>query len=176
MVGVRRAIDDDRAQDLRLGFGLAELLTEELHDTGWFRLVDPRRTPAADRAEALARTLWEGSSPPAPAALDRLAADLGVTHVAWAELIRFASPRTRSFVGPFSSRTNRIEIGVRACVRDRERGRTACAEGAGAAEASGTGVLFEYRPKGVVFDRTTIGSATADALHQAVVRLTGGTT
>ncbi len=173
VIGVATGVSDERLADLRLGFGLSELVADALYDTGRFRLIEGR-AEIRERADDLLERSWGAGAVPGTADLARQAAELGVDSVAYATITRFDSPRQKLTLGPFSTATNRLEIGVRVCLRDRPLARTFCADGAASTEASATALLFVYRDRGVVFDQTAVGAATAGAVRDAVARLTGG--
>lgn len=170
VIGVRSAVADPRLHDLRIGFGLKDLVAEELYDAERFRLteIDPAVRTHLDR---VAVESWQRGALPSEPELDRIAHETGTDLVAFGEIARFESPRTSMTLGPFSTQTNRLEVTVQVCIRDPEMQTSWCEQGHGDATASATATAFEFRGDRAVFDQTTIGNAVADAVDRAVKAL-----
>lgn len=170
VIGVRSTVSDPRLADLRVGFGLKDLVAEELYDAGRFRLteIEPEVRKQLDR---VAIDTWQRATLPDEGELDRMAREAGSDLVAFGEIVAFESPRTSMTLGPFSTQTNRLEVTVQVCIRDPAMQTTWCEQGRGDATASATAAAFEFRGDRAVFDRTTVGNAVAGAVDGAVKAL-----
>lgn len=170
VIGVRPAVTDPRLHDLRIGFGLASLVTEELYDSGRFRLSEIA-PEVRGRLDRMAVDAWQRATLPSERDLDRVAREAGTDLVAFGEVVRFESPRSSLTIGPFSTQTNRLEVAVRICIRDAATAETWCEQGAGSASSSATAAAFEFRGDRVVFDQTSVGNAVAEAVDAAMKAL-----
>lgn len=170
VIGVRPAVNDARLRDLRIGFGLTSLVTEELYDSGRFRLTEiaPEVRRRIDRMTVDA---WQRAALPDERDLDHVAVEAGADLVAFGEVVRFESPRSSLTLGPFSTQTNRLDVAVRICIRDAALAATWCEEGSGSASSSATAAAFEFRGDRVVFDQTSVGNAIAEAVDAAMKAL-----
>lgn len=79
--------------------------------------------------------------------------------------------RTRSMFGPFTTATVRIHLEVEVFLQKKGEPITS-AIGRGTGSTKSQGVLFQIRADKVHFDKTSVGQALQQAIHQAVKLLT----
>lgn len=170
VTGVVNALEDERWQDLRIGFGLRNLIGEAFYETGMFRMLE-EKLEIQQKLNTLAQDLWirpEREREHLFTAGMDTARTLGVQAIAYGEVLYFGVPRSSFSVGVFHANRKISEIQVKLCLKDLRTDRLFCSKAKGKAATTAYATLFEYRKDSVAFDKTTVGMATRKAVVKAV--------
>lgn len=165
VVGVSNETGETEFGQLLIAQGIAQLVAQELYDTG-------RYVPVEDSPEITARVdeLLERALLSPDESVGSRQVELGADAVATAKIKRFSKSRMRSFMGPFSSAKVDIEIEVEVSVQEADHA-PVVGTGKGKGATKSRGVLFQVREDKVHFDQTSVGMATQEAVRQAVTEL-----
>jgi hypothetical protein len=166
VVGVSNETDEAEFGKLLIAQGIAQLVAQELYDSGRYVPVEDSLEITARVDELQARAAFSSDTEGSEIRQNELGADA----VATAKIKKFSKSRMRSFMGPFSSAKVDIEIEVEVSVQESDHAPVA-GTGKGIGTTKSRGVLFQVREDKVHFDRTSVGMATQKAVHQAVVGL-----
>jgi hypothetical protein len=166
VVGVTNETDQPEFGKLLIAQGIANLVAQELYDTGRYVPIENSPEITARVGELLARAAGVLSDDAAEVAPGELGADA----VARVKIKKFSKSRMRGFMGPFTTAKVEIEIEVEVSVQELDHV-PVVAMGMGTGATKSRGVLFQVREDKVHFDQTSVGMATQEAVRQAVAGL-----
>ncbi len=159
---------DKTFNDLLITQGIANLVAQELFDTGRFVPVEDNEEISQKIQELV--SLQDAAS--SVVQVDDQVELAAYDAVASVTIKSFKKSRVRSFLGPFSKAEVNIAVEVEVSVQE-EGGLLQSAVGKGASKTKSVGVLFQVREGKIHFDQTSAGQATAQAVRQAVAKLEG---
>jgi hypothetical protein len=166
VIGVTNEIELAEFQDQLIGYGLSNLLSQELFDSGHFSPVEDK-PEIIERTKELIEKLWMGQTELTPENADEIAKNLNSDIVAYARIKKFSVSRNRGFAGPFSSAKVKITITIEVYLK--KHGQIIKkSTGKGSATTDSLGVFFQIRKGEISFDKTTVGQATKKAIINAV--------
>lgn len=170
VVGVSNRSGEGEFSQLLIAQGIAQLVAQELYDTGEFVPVEdnPEITGRIDELLALSAATGSGEAEEAKA----LAAgrELGCDAVATVKIVKFAKTRSKGGFGPFSAAKVEIGLEVEVTLKVGDRPPVS-ARGKGTGITHSHSFLFQVRKDKVNFDKTTAGQATMEAVKAAVAKL-----
>jgi hypothetical protein len=163
VAGCENRIRDKRFDDMRINFGVVNLIGARLHESGCFRLVE-EKARIRDKLRQLQGPLWRGGGKKTYARLRQLS-DSSI--IAVGRLLYCGTPRASMGVGPFHVSRAHVVIDIEVLLQypggDRVSG-----TGRGKASRTAMSTLYTYRDDRVLFDQSDIGKATAAAVREAV--------
>ena len=170
VIGVRNEIDRPEWNNQLIGYGLANLLLQELFDSGEFTAIEDN-PEILDKIQNLVKTQWQGkTSFYSPADADQLAREIGSDVAAYAKVAKFSTRRTRGFAGPMAGAKTNVIVEIE--VHLKEQGKPVqMSTGKGKAATKSMGTFFTIREDMVYFDKTTVGKAAHKAITSAVKKL-----
>ena len=146
---------DKRFDGLLVAQGIANILAQELYDTGMF-------VPVEEKGE-ITRRVHDLGGTGAPARAEA---------VARAEVVRVRVSRMRGMLGFLGGAKTTVMATVRVSLRI--KGQTPLtAEGRAKAVTKAAGAFFEVRGDRIAFDATSTGRMVQEAVHRAVAGITG---
>ncbi|OHB26576.1 MAG: hypothetical protein A2X84_13165 [Desulfuromonadaceae bacterium GWC2_58_13] len=166
VVGVTNQTDEAEFGKLLIAQGIANLVAQELYDTG-------RYVPVEDSPEITSRVeelLARAAAVPGDDVAEVPQGELGADAVARVKIKKFSKSRMRGFMGPFTTAKVDIEIEVEVSVQELDQV-PVVGMGVGTGATKSRGVLFQVREDKVHFDQTSVGMATQEAVRQAVAGL-----
>jgi hypothetical protein len=170
VLGVAKDFEQAGWEDARIGFGLGAYLAEALYSSGDFTLAEGRPEVGSKLRELQSRAWAEGGSLGAEA--ERLAPELATRYIAYGRVVAAGAPQSSASIGVLHARSRRTLIDVEVSIYDSYEKRTLSAPGRGSADRASGSAVFDLRGKEVALDRSTIGTATQDAIRAAVKALT----
>lgn len=170
VVGVANRTGEGEFSNLLIAQGIAQLVAQELYDTGSFVPVEDNPEITGRINELLALSAQAGSGEAASdKALDS-GKELGCEAVATVKIVKFSKSRSKGGIGPFSVAKVEIAVEVEISLKDGDKP-VVTAQGRGTGTTKSQSVLFEVRKDKVNFDQTTAGQATLEAVKAAVAKL-----
>jgi len=170
VVGVSNKTGEGEFSKLLIAQGIAQLVAQELYDTGGYVPVEDNPEITGRINELLALSAQSGSGNTA----DDQALDsgkiLGCDAVATVKIVKFSKSRSKGGIGPFSSAKVEIAVEVEVSLKDGEKP-VVSALGRGTGVTQSQSFLFQVRKDKVAFDQTSAGQATLEAVKAAVVKL-----
>lgn len=161
-----------RLQNRRIGFGLNQMLAEELFDTGKFRLLEEKEVRKQALIDKIVYAYWiEPGAVYSKSVLQSLAAQLGVTLLAYGNVAHAAVSGQRFHLGPWSRSVQKLLVKVEVCLYDASTGERLCREGKGEAEQKGTGLVYEFQGDRLDFETNAMGRASKQAVTRAAQAL-----
>ncbi len=175
VIGVRTSGDaGGDLGDAKVGFGLNQLLAEELYDSGHFRLLEGKAAGKTEVVKDLVESYWVGAREDYTMDdLDRVLTELDVGLLSYAVLSYSRVSRQSMNIGVFNKVQQTLKIDVTACLYGAEIRIPFCRAGRGEAEAGGQGAIYEFAGTLVDFQTNAAGQATKKALSRAVTELVG---
>jgi hypothetical protein len=167
--GVRDETGDPAWNDQLIAVGISDLVAEELFATGRFIPLedDPEITA---RIQELVAASWTAGDDDRQVELMQEARHIGSEAVAYGVVKNFRKKRRRTRAGPFSSSKVTISFDIELFIEEQGQPvRSAVGTGKGVTRAKG--VLIRVREDKIRFDKTTVGSAAQQAVHEAVKKL-----
>jgi hypothetical protein len=166
VIGVKNEIQRAEWQDQLIGYGVSNLLSQELFNTGHFSPVE-NNPEIIERTNDLIKNLWTGQTELYyPENADEIAKSLISDIVAYARLTNFSVSRKRGFAGPFSSSKTKVTIDIEVYLKEQGVG-IKKSTGQGSAYTKSLGAFFRVRKGKIYFDKTTVGKATKKAIMNA---------
>ena len=174
VVGVSKQFEDERWKDNRVGFGIRQLIAEELFGAGSYQMVE-EKAAIRDKIREFAEFMWAmGADEDFEQRLVGFKRTVVADVVAWGTVESFSVPQQSVSIGPFHRVSEKTKVTVCVFLKDMRTGEAQSALGTGASRRSAKSVLFEFRKerKGEInFDKTAVGYATAEAVKNAVKSL-----
>lgn len=167
VVGVRNEAKEQELSTLLVVQGVAQLLTQELYDSGRFMPVEDNPEITKQIKELIAQSI---SSDGAQQQTGNSFNIFGCDAVVTACIKKFSKSRLRGFAGPFSASNVDIETEVEVTVT-MKNGEPIIASGSGKGTTKSRGVLFEIRNDKIHFDKTSVGIAMQSAVKEAVQKI-----
>ena len=167
VIGVTNELESEEWRDARVGFGLHNILSQYLMDTDKFILLE-EKSEVRDQMSTMREYLWQIGTEDSVANSTRRAIDLGADVVAYAKVIHFGTPQTKISFGPVHRRRQTTEIKIAVTLTDYIRHKTFVGTGKGQSRRKAQSAIFEFRRDVVLFDETSVGKATREAMKKAV--------
>jgi len=171
VIGLRNETDspDPAFRELRVGFGLSNMLATALFETGRFRLVERNQ----EIIEHVIKEQWLGQTgyinPMTAAETGKM---VGAKAVVYGQVTEFGIRKVGFYAGVYGRRniTTRIAIDVK--MVSTETGEIIGAvSGTGAVTTSTAGVAFVWEEGVEQFDQTTVGRASRQAIYKIAQNL-----
>lgn len=167
VTGVRNEAKEPELSTLLVVQGVAQLLAQELYDTGQFMPVEDNPEITKQVQELISLSI---SSDAAQQHVETAFNLFGCDAVVNACIKKFSKSRLRGFAGPFSASNVDIEIEIEIAVT-MKNGEPIVASGSGKGTTRSRGVLFEIRNDKIHFDKTSVGTAMQIAVKEAVQKI-----
>ncbi|MDX1546275.1 MAG: hypothetical protein R3247_04770 [Rhodothermales bacterium] len=171
VVGLASEVRDDAWDDARVGLGLRNVLAELFYEAGAFTLLEDR-PEVMRRLDAMAERAWalDDADSAFRDAADSLRA-FAPDFVAYGRVLYFGRPRSRASLGPLHANTQTVEIRVEVTLEEAAAGTRYTKKGVGKTRTRARSAIFTYREDAVELDKTAVGTATREALQEAVARV-----
>lgn len=170
VVGVANKTGEGEFSNLLIAQGIAQLVAQELYDTGGYVPVEDNPEITGRINELLARSAQaESGEAESDTALDSGQA-LGCEAVATVKIVKFSKSRSKGGLGPFSAAKVEITVEVEVSLKDRDKP-VVKAQGRGTGVTKSQSFLFQVRKDKINFDQTSAGQATLEAVKAAVAKL-----
>lgn len=169
VVGVANRTGEGEFSNLLIAQGIAQLVAQELYDTGSFVPVEDNPEITGRINELLALSARSGSGETDDPALNS-AGDLGCEAVATVKIVKFSKSRSKGGIGPFSSARVEVAVEVEISLKDGDKP-VVTVHGRGTGVTKSQAVLFQVRKNKINFDQTSAGQATLEAVREAVAKL-----
>lgn len=171
LAGIYNEVTDERWKDARIGFGASSILAQAFYESGLFIPVDDQEEIAAYRQETMSR-MWSAPAGSDFALVDKKRLEpFSIDAIAYARILSAKRPGSSFSMGVMRSRRQHTDIEVEVSLLDRSTEKAYRARTKARATVAARAALFEIR-KGrdgeVLFDETTVGKATKEALEKAV--------
>ncbi|MCF8305501.1 MAG: CsgG/HfaB family protein [Ignavibacteriales bacterium] len=161
-------LDDEKWNDPVFGFGLRSVLAQVFYETGYFVMVEEKEEIREQLAKALERA-WLNDADIEETEEQILAiANVSPDLTAYADLVFFGRPKSKLRVGVFHSDTKGTVIRIEVFLKDRKTGTIYSALGEGTSETTAVSAIFEANERKIVFDKSTLGIASREAISKAV--------
>jgi hypothetical protein len=164
VAGCESTINEKKWKDFRIGFGVSNIIADELYTTGRFMLRE-EKNDVKDKLTTLRQRLWSGAYKDVQQTIDSIKTDSSA--VVYGRLVYFGTPRQSVCLGPFGSCENAVIIKTEVVLVTPD-GTRYVGKGEGISTRRAMGTLFKYSDDGVFFEQTEIGNA----LHTAIVKAT----
>lgn len=170
VIGVENEAGRPEWDDQLIGYGLARVLLQHLYDTGLYTPVEDN-PEIVNEIKRLVGAYWKGDVKGySPADADALARKFDCDVTAYAKIKKFATTRSRTSVGPFSSAETVVTIEVEVTVKKAGEAEIR-ASGEGSSSTKAKSMMFKIRDNKVRLDETSVGRATEKAIKNAVEKL-----
>ena len=171
VVGVINELNDQRWKDYRIGFGIRTLIAQTLFNTNKFNMIE-EKTEIKEKIIDLSRGIWENSKKHYNFSEDQfIIKTLEADYIAYGRIYYFGKPQTSISVGVMHRRVEETVIKVEITIENVHLGKQISSKGIGKAKTTANSILFTIREDYVVFDETSIGIATKNAVEDAVNKL-----
>ncbi len=166
VAGCENRIRGKRFDDMRINFGITNLISARLHESGCVRLVE-EKSDVREKLDRLRGPLWNRGGKKVVQQIRQLQDSAAIVI---GRLVYFGTPRTDMGFGPFHMSRGEvvIKIEVDCMYPDGER---ITGNGKGKASRRAMSTMYQYRDDRVLFDQSDIGKATAAAVQEAVNEL-----
>ena len=171
VIGVVNGLSDERWKDYRIGFGVRTLITQALFNTGQFNILEEKQE-IKEKIKELSRGIWESSKKKYKLSRDiETVKSMGVDFVAFGRIFYFGKPQTDISVGIMHRRVIETVIKIEITIENIRSGKKISSKGMGKAKTEASSILFSIREDNVIFDETSIGIATRNAVEDAIEKL-----
>ena len=170
VIGVSKEVKDKDFEDLRVGFGLKNMLTEELYDTGKFTLVEEKKG-IRGKLGLSEKQMWEQGVSFSSERLQEIARALDVDNVAYAVVRSYKVPRSGMSAGFYSRKKAMARLEIKVCIYEKATGKLFCRAGKGSADDVADGLFVEYKDNGRLSTKSLIGKASKEAIQDALEKL-----
>lgn len=170
VLGVRNEVNRPEWNDQLIGYGLAQLLLQELYNTGLYVPIETN-PGIINEINRLIKAYWRAEAREYTAAeTDALANKFAGDVTAYATVKKVASERSRTSVGPFSSAQTVVIIAVEVTLKKvgEEEIRV---NGEGRSATKAKTIMFTIRDDKLQLDETAVGRAAEKAIKNAVEEL-----
>ena len=171
VIGVVNGLSDERWKDYRIGFGVRILIAQVLFNTGKFNTLEDK-SEIREKIRELSRGIWESPKKKYKFSKDRETVEsMGVNYIAYGRIFYFGKPQTDVSVGIMHKRVVETVIKIEVTIENIHTGKKISSKGMGKAKTKASSVLFSLREDRVLFDETSIGIATKNAVEDAIEKL-----
>jgi hypothetical protein len=171
VIGVVNELDNKDWQDWRIGFGVRTLITQAFFNSGKVTILEEKPEIKEQIVEINRRMYLFGKEDSTITNGIEEAKDFGADYIAYGKIIYFGRPQTDVSVGVLHSRTIETIIRIEVTLQNIHTGKSISAKGMGKAKTQANAMLFSIREDNVLFDETTIGIATKQAVEDTVDKL-----
>lgn len=170
VVGVANRTGEGEFNNLLIAQGIAQLVAQELYDTGNFVPVEDNPEITGRIHELLALSAQNSKEEAADDPALNSGQALGCEAVATVKIVKFSKSRSKVGIGPFSAAKVEIVVEVEVSLKDGDKPMV-IARGQGTGVTKSQSFLFQVRKDKVNFDQTSAGQATLEAVKEAVAKL-----
>jgi len=170
ITAITKHVADKRWNDGRIGFGLQQILSELMYDSGEFELKESSQE-LVDQRKAVVSALWSSDESRNDTEDSILTTESNVEYVLYGKVVYFGAPKSSFSFGPVKSNKKTYKIKVELVLKHQTTGEELVAEGEGSSTTTISSALFQFYENKLEWDKTNIGNATKDALAQAVSTL-----
>jgi len=171
VIGVVNELEGKDWQDWRIGFGVRTLITQAFFNSGKVTILEEKPEIKAQITEINRRIYLFGKEDTTITKGIEEAKDFGADYIAYGKIIYFGRPQTDVSVGVLHSKTIETIIRIEVTLQNLHTGKSISSKGMGKAETQANAMLFSIREDNVLFDETTVGIATRQAVEDAVDKL-----
>jgi curli biogenesis system outer membrane secretion channel CsgG len=169
VLGMSNEVSDPHWKDAKIGFGLQNIVSEAFYDTGRFAALEDN-DEVRKKLRDISQKLWTGEIKSDPGAESDSIAH-GIEFLAYGRVYYYGTPQSSASFGVLHSQTTETVIRVEIVLQNRLTGQNLKAKGVGVAKTTANSVVFNYREDRVLFDETTVGKATREAVQDAVTQI-----
>jgi len=163
---IRCHVKDPRWKEMGIGFGIAALITQHLHDSRLFQAFEDTREVLAQIRAHQELTWVQGDGAP-PIAIDRVPADISVS----ATVLKCRNRRNKVGLALVTKYKASVDVIVEVTLVETATGKQVTAKGKGSSTKGGMAVLFEAKSGKINFNSTMTGIATQNAVQEAFANL-----
>jgi hypothetical protein len=170
VVGVSNKTAEGEFSNLLIAQGIAQLVAQELYDTGNYVPVEDNPEITGRIAELVALSTQAGGgngNNDKPLEAGSLP---GCDALASVKIVKFSKSRSKGGFGPFSTAKVEIAVEVEISLKDGDKP-VVTSRGRGTGVTRSQSFLFQVRKDKVNFDQTSAGQATLQAVKEAVAGL-----
>ena len=171
VIGVVNKLEGKEWQDWRIGFGVRTLITQAFFNSGKVTILEEKPEIKGKIAEMNRWMYLFGQQDTTISGSIEASKPLGADLIAFGKIIYFGRPQTDVSVGVLHSKTIETIIRIEVTIQNLHTGKSISARGMGKAETQANAMLFSIREDNVLFDETTVGIATKQAVEDAVDKL-----
>ncbi|MBF0225155.1 MAG: hypothetical protein HQK76_06840 [Desulfobacterales bacterium] len=167
VIGVNNTINNPEWESQLIGYGLSHLLLQQLFNLGNFIPIEDNPI-IVEKINKLISLQWNGEkSLYNEKEADTIAKDIGSDVVAYARVIDFKTTQSKTFLGPFSVASTKVEVDIEIFIKEQGH-QVIYSKGKGKAETRSKGAFFEIRQDKIYFDKTAVGKAAQKAMENAI--------
>jgi curli biogenesis system outer membrane secretion channel CsgG len=170
VAGIQNRVRGRAWKELGVGFGIGNLVTQHLHDSGLFTALEDR-SEIRDAVQKYRAFFWQHAGENPPPEIESIGRTLPADVVITGEVLRCRTRKRKTSVGIFSRYRRTVEVRLRLDLVDRRSGLRISAKGRGEAEKGATAVVFEARDGQIDFNGSMTGIATEQAVADAAAKL-----
>ncbi len=164
VLGSENQIRGRQWNDLRIGYGVSSMITENLYEAGLFSLIE-QHSAIRGRLDQIREMIWHQGYDD-----DMDFTDLELENTSWlavGRLVYFGTPQTAISLGPVHVRRNEVITVVEVDLME-PKGRTITGQGIGVSSRTSRSAMFEFRDDQLLLNQTAVGIALQDAVSEAV--------
>lgn len=171
VIGIRNEsqFDSKEFRELRVGYGMVDMLKMTLWESGGFRLVERE----SHVLKKVIEEQWLGQTGMIDdSEVVRLGKMIGVKYFLYGKVSEFGIRKYGIYAGLAGTRSITTRIALDAFIVDTETAEIVCAaHGVGSVSTKTSGVMMIWEKGVEKFDETTIGKATRKACYQLASKL-----
>ena len=167
VVGVKNNVNDRKWKDIEIGFGISNLISQLIYDTGEFIPIEEKEE-IRGTIKKHRELYWHYTGNFKKDEIQQIGQELQTDFVIIGEVLKCKTSRKKAFVSVFSQYKTTVRIWVRLHMIDQKSGEILSSEGKGYSEKGATSVVFEARDGKIDFNSTMAGIATENAVKDAV--------
>ncbi len=167
--GLANELENENWKDAKIGFGLQAIVSEAFSETGKFINLE-EKSEIKEQIKKITQQIWENkTSVNFQEEGKKISPE--IEFFAYGRVFYYGTPQTKASFGVFHSETTETIIKVEIVLQNRKTQKKVKAKGTGVAKTTANSVVFTVREDVVVFDETTVGKATQEAVSKAVKKI-----
>ena len=173
VLGYQNASSNELWQQKQIGFGVKNILQQELLDNTDFSLLDGKIVLGIgnEKIEEQLQEYWMlNENQTSVDALKKLAEKNNVAHIFWTKITDFTSNTSKVSLGLFSSSGYKDTLTLEVCHYTISTNTVECQEGDATQTRTLTGVLYKPTEK-VNFSESGVGRLSQEAINQSLAKL-----
>jgi len=171
VVGFVNELKNDQWRDARVGMGVRAMLTQAIHETGLFRMLEEKEV-VADALDKIVDRNWKGNSDKKKSKETIvLLTSEGARFIASGRVYYFGKPRTRASVGPVHIASDEVVLKLEVKLYDTHKKKTLSAVGTGKAKTTASSTFFTFHGESLDTDKSMVATATRKAIGEAVTEI-----
>lgn len=168
VVGFVNELKDEQWRDARIGMGVRAMLTQAIHETGLFGMLEEKEAVTMALDKLVDRNWKEKKDKRVSKETIAMLASEGAGFIASGRVYYFGKPRTRTSVGPVHISSDEVILKLEVKLYDIEKKKTIAAIGSGKAKTTATSALFTFHGEKLDADKSMVATATRKAITLAV--------